>query len=103
MGGVKDNEREGKDEQRKHRRTARLWDRIPADRGSQRFAFLGVPSHWHQDNLAEETKEKARIRAPEIASGERRSCFKEVTLTYSPEKAMEEASRCLRCDLEVEG
>jgi len=51
----------------------------------------------------EETKEKARIRAPEIASGERRSCFKEVTLTYSPEKAMEEASRCLRCDLEVEG
>ncbi|MBE9477686.1 MAG: FAD-dependent oxidoreductase [Chloroflexi bacterium] len=51
----------------------------------------------------EETKEKARIRASEIAMSKRASSFKEVTLTYSPEEAMEEASRCLRCDLEVGG
>jgi len=51
----------------------------------------------------EETKEKARIKASEIAMSKRTSSFKEVTLTYSPEEAIEEASRCLRCDLEVEG
>jgi len=51
----------------------------------------------------EETKEKARIRASEIAMGQRKASFKEVTLTYSSEEAREEASRCLRCDLEVGG
>ncbi len=51
----------------------------------------------------EETKEKARIRASEIAMSKRKTSFKEVTLPYSPEEAREEASRCLRCDLEVGG
>jgi len=51
----------------------------------------------------EETKERARIRASEIAMSKRKASFKEVTLPYSPEEAMEEASRCLRCDLEVGG
>ncbi len=51
----------------------------------------------------EETKEKARIRAPEITMSERKTSFREVTLPYSPDKAREEASRCLRCDLEAGG
>lgn len=51
----------------------------------------------------EETKERPRIRASEIAMSKRKTSFKEVTLPYSPEEAMEEASRCLRCDLEVGG
>ncbi len=51
----------------------------------------------------EETKEKARIKAPEITMSERKTSFREVTLPYSPNEAMEEASRCLRCDLEVGG
>ncbi len=48
----------------------------------------------------EDTKEKARVRAPEIGVAERKSSFKEVALQYTPEQAREEASRCLRCDLE---
>ncbi|GAI08175.1 unnamed protein product, partial [marine sediment metagenome] len=51
----------------------------------------------------EETREKARIKASEIAMSSRKTSFKEVTLTYSPDEAIEEASRCLRCDLEVGG
>jgi NADH-quinone oxidoreductase subunit F len=51
----------------------------------------------------EETREKARIRASEITMSKRKTSFKEVTLTYSADEAIEEASRCLRCDLEVGG
>jgi len=51
----------------------------------------------------EETKEKARLKASEIDMGQRKDSFSEVTMTYTPEEAREEASRCLRCDLEVGG
>jgi len=47
----------------------------------------------------EETQEKSRIRISEIEPKERVASFKEVVLEYSPEEAMEEAKRCLRCDL----
>ncbi len=50
----------------------------------------------------EETKERARIRSAEIAMTDRKGSFKEIVLPYTPEEAREEASRCLRCDLEVE-
>ncbi len=50
----------------------------------------------------EETKERARIRAAEIAITDRKGSFKEIVLPYTPEEAREEASRCLRCDLEAE-
>ena len=51
----------------------------------------------------EETRERARIRAAEISMTDRRASFKEITLPYTQEEAREEASRCLRCDLEVGG
>ena len=51
----------------------------------------------------EETKEKARIKASKITTSKRKTSFKEITLPYSPDEAREEASRCLRCDLEVGG
>jgi NADH-quinone oxidoreductase subunit F len=51
----------------------------------------------------EETKERARVKASEIDVRQRKTSFKEVSLTYNPEEAQEEASRCLRCDLEVGG
>ncbi len=51
----------------------------------------------------EETQERARIKSSEIAMSERRTSFKEITLPYSRDEAIEEASRCLRCDLEVGG
>jgi NADPH-dependent glutamate synthase beta subunit-like oxidoreductase len=34
---------------------------------------------------------------------DRKASFKEIILPYTPEQAREEASRCLRCDLEVGG
>jgi NADH-quinone oxidoreductase subunit F len=51
----------------------------------------------------EETKERARVTASKTSVSQRRASFKEVVLTYRPEEAKEEASRCLRCDLEVGG
>ena len=51
----------------------------------------------------EETLERARIKANEIPIRDRRTSFKEIVLSYTPEQAKEEASRCLRCDLEVGG
>jgi len=51
----------------------------------------------------EELKEKARVRTSEIPMKERISSFKEIVLPFTAEQAREEASRCLRCDLEVGG
>jgi len=51
----------------------------------------------------EETRERARVETVEIPMSDRRTSFKEIVLPYSPEQAREEASRCLRCDLEVGG
>lgn len=56
-----------------------------------------------QPPAEEQTQERARIKVTEIALTERKSSFKEVALPYSAKEAMEEASRCLRCDLEAEG
>lgn len=49
----------------------------------------------------EEVKERKRIEPSEIASKERRSSFREIMLAYTGEQSREEASRCLRCDLEA--
>ena len=51
----------------------------------------------------EETRERAKVRAAEIDMTDRRASFKEIVLPYTAEEAREEASRCLRCDLEVGG
>ena len=47
----------------------------------------------------EETREKSRVRISEIEPKKRVASFREVVSGYSPEEAMEEAKRCLRCDL----
>lgn len=54
----------------------------------------------------EETHERMRVRSRELPIAERVGSFKsfrEVVLSYTREEAMAEASRCLRCDLEVGG
>ena len=56
MRAVKDTDCTKDNGQQKNRRTLHPWGRILADRGSRRFAFFGVPSHWHQDSLAEKKK-----------------------------------------------
>ena len=51
----------------------------------------------------EETRERARLQAAVIDMADRRNSFKEIVLPYTAEQARLEASRCLRCDLEVGG
>ena len=51
----------------------------------------------------EEVEEKSRVAISNAEPEQRKTSFEEVTLPYSTEAAMEEASRCLRCDLEVGG
>jgi NADH-quinone oxidoreductase subunit F len=49
----------------------------------------------------EQLEEKHRLRIAQIALADKKTSFKEVVLPYSTKEATEEASRCLRCDLEV--
>jgi NADPH-dependent glutamate synthase beta subunit-like oxidoreductase len=49
----------------------------------------------------EELKEKSRTKIAEVAAADRKISFREAVLPYSAKEAMEEASRCLRCDLEA--
>jgi NADH-quinone oxidoreductase subunit F len=51
----------------------------------------------------EETKERARIIEKELPLKKRKTSFNEVALDYTPEQAQKEASRCLRCDLDIGG
>ena len=48
----------------------------------------------------EETEERWRPQAPTLPLKQRLSSFDQVELGYSEEMAIEEAGRCLRCDLE---
>jgi len=56
-----------------------------------------------QPPTEEETRERARVRAAEVHKSDRITSFKEIVLPYTAEEASTEASRCLRCDLEVGG
>jgi NADH-quinone oxidoreductase subunit F len=49
----------------------------------------------------EQLEERHRPRIGQIALADKKTSFKEIVLPYSTKQAMEEASRCLRCDLEV--
>jgi NADPH-dependent glutamate synthase beta subunit-like oxidoreductase len=49
----------------------------------------------------EQLEEKHRPRIAQISLADKKTSFKEVVLPYSTKEATEEASRCLRCDLEV--
>jgi NADH-quinone oxidoreductase subunit F len=49
----------------------------------------------------EETRERHRVATAEIAITQRKCSFNEVALPYNAKEAKDEASRCLRCDLEV--
>jgi len=46
-------------------------------------------------------EEKPRVKMPTILLSERKKGFTEVEKGYSADQAAEEASRCLRCDVEV--
>jgi NADH-quinone oxidoreductase subunit F len=42
-----------------------------------------------------------RVELPKLPAEERKHCFEEIEQGFSEEKAMLEAKRCLRCDLET--
>jgi NADH-quinone oxidoreductase subunit F len=52
--------------------------------------------------LDEEVREGTQVRMPLLASEHRLKGFSEVELGYSPDQAIKEACRCLRCDIQVE-
>jgi NADH-quinone oxidoreductase subunit F len=51
----------------------------------------------------EETDVKARLAYSEIPLADRKTSFAEAAIGYTAKEAVEEASRCLRCDIKVEG
>ena len=42
-----------------------------------------------------------RVQIPKLAEAQRRTNFNEIEIGLSAEAAMQEAKRCLRCDLEA--
>ncbi len=46
-------------------------------------------------------EEKPRLEVPTLPTQERKQSFQEIELGFSEEQAIEEAKRCLRCDLEI--
>ena len=53
-----------------------------------------------EQEMDESWEEQPRLSVPILPAEERKSSFEEVELSFSEEKAMQEAKRCLRCDLE---
>lgn len=52
--------------------------------------------------IDEETVECPQTRMPELHGAERKHGFDEVELGFTREKAVKEATRCLRCDMEIQ-
>ncbi len=51
--------------------------------------------------IDEETVEAPQMAMPELSGDRRKMDFSEVELGFTIEDAVQEASRCLRCDAEV--
>lgn len=51
--------------------------------------------------IDEETVESPQVRMPELHGADRKKSFKEVELGFTREEAVQEAMRCLRCDIEI--
>ena len=52
--------------------------------------------------VEEDIREMPRLTMPEADVAQRTTSFTEVELGFSPEEALTESTRCLRCDIEVE-
>ena len=53
-------------------------------------------------DLDDEIPERPQEAMPLLGVGDRVNGFPEVELGYTKEQALREASRCLRCDIQVE-
>jgi NADH-quinone oxidoreductase subunit F len=70
---------------------------IPARPGFKAIRYSDVPP------TTEETNIKPRLAYTELPLADRKTTFAEATLGYSAKEAVEEAHRCLRCDIKIEG
>ena len=52
--------------------------------------------------IDEDIKEMPQSKMPRLKISQRISNFKEVELGFNKKKAIYEAERCLRCDIEIE-
>ena len=63
-----------------------------------------LPEEEEEEEAVEEEEDLSqpiyRVESPLLPPEERKKNFQEVVLRYSEEKCLEEANRCLRCDLE---
>jgi NADPH-dependent glutamate synthase beta subunit-like oxidoreductase len=60
----------------------------------------GVAGELPSQEIKESWEVQPRISAPTLAVQERKRNFSEVELAFTEEKAIQEAKRCLKCDLE---
>jgi hypothetical protein len=82
-------------------RAARAIDKELAGKASYDEArFEGLfGTFTYSDDIPDEPVGDAMLRAPMIPVSERRRNFVELSLGYSGRQALEEAERCLRCDV----
>jgi len=67
----------------------------------KRNGFKAIPYPMELPTEAE-TRRRPVIHMPEIPIGTRKTTMEEVVLGYNPRDAQNEASRCLRCDLDTD-
>ena len=60
----------------------------------------GVVGELPSQEIEEAWEVQPRLKVPLLAVKERKTSFAEVELSFSEERAKQEAKRCLRCDLE---
>jgi NADH-quinone oxidoreductase subunit F len=70
---------------------------IPARPAYKPIRYSDVPP------TEEETSLKARVSYTEIPLADRKTSFQEAAVGYTVKEAVEEACRCLRCDIKMEG
>ena len=61
---------------------------------------VGVVGELPSDEIEESWEVQPRLAVPLLPPQERKTSFAEVELSFSKDKARQEARRCLRCDLE---
>ncbi len=70
---------------------------IPARPPFKPIRYSDVPPTTEQTNV------KPRLSYTEIPLADRKTSFAEAAIGYTAKEAVEEASRCLRCDIKIEG
>ncbi|HSW59136.1 MAG TPA: hypothetical protein VLH15_12075, partial [Dehalococcoidales bacterium] len=70
---------------------------IPARPPFKSIRYSDIPP------TSEETNVRPRVTCAEIPLADRKTSFEEVAIGYTAKEAVFEASRCLRCDIKIEG